>query len=178
MDISAPVHIHTNRKIKMKTAVVLLIIAIVIALMALFLADRTDLKILLAICTAVMFFTSVIFFIKASSKTPWLTLTNDGVILYRTKLPPLDWSDVAYTEQQVVNNQPVLAIYINDVELYAQKIPSVKLREQFIALKKKNNNSRLLHIPLNEIDYDIEELQNIFEAFIIKHTKDNPSVIM
>ncbi|HGB2288314.1 TPA: STM3941 family protein, partial [Salmonella enterica subsp. enterica serovar Wangata] len=106
---------------------------------------------------------------SAFSGKPQLTLNQEGVTLHTTRLPIVYWHEINYVGERVSDNTPVLAIFVKDVELYCQRITNEKMRNNFLSLLNKHGSNRVMNISLNDLDYDSDELQDIFKMAVARN---------
>ncbi|MDI8744052.1 hypothetical protein MJM83_17235, partial [Salmonella enterica subsp. enterica serovar Montevideo] len=100
---------------------------------------------------------------------PQLTLNQEGVTLHTTRLPIVYWHEIDYVGERVSDNAPVLAVFVKDVELYCQRITNEKMRNNFLSLLNKHESNRVMNISLNDLDYDSDELQDIFKMAVARN---------
>ncbi len=93
----------------------------------------------------------------------------EGVTLHTTGLPIVYWHEIDYVGERVSDNTPVLAIFVKDVELYCQRITNEKMRNNFLSLLNKHESNRVMNISLNDLDYDSDELQDIFKMAVARN---------
>lgn len=55
------------------------------------------------------------------------------------------------------------------VELYCQRITNEKMRNNFLSLLNKHESNRVMNISLNDLDYDSDELQDIFKMAVARN---------
>lgn len=65
----------------------------------------------------------------------------------------------------------MLAVFVKDVELYCQRITNEKMRNNFLSLLNKHGSNRVMNISLNDLDYDSDELQDIFKMAVARNTE-------
>ncbi|EBP3214169.1 hypothetical protein AHZ37_003892 [Salmonella enterica subsp. indica] len=112
-----------------------------------------------------------VYWYSAFSGKPQLTLDQEGVTLHTTRLPIVYWHEIDYVGERVSDNTPVLAIFVKDVELYCQRITNEKRRNNFLSLLNKHGSNRVMNISLNDLDYDSDELQDIFKMAVARNLK-------
>lgn len=79
------------------------------------------------------------------------------------------WHEIDYVGERVSDNTPVLAVFVKDVELYCQRITNEKMRNNFLSLLNKHESNRVMNISLNDLDYDSDELQDIFKMAVARN---------
>ncbi|HCS0694781.1 TPA: hypothetical protein OPX39_003484, partial [Salmonella enterica subsp. enterica serovar Typhi] len=85
------------------------------------------------------------------------------------RLPIVYWHEIDYVGERVSDNTPVLAIFVKDIELYCQRITNEKMRNNFLSLLNKHGSNRVMNISLNDLDYDSDELQDIFKMAVARN---------
>ncbi|HFW3535113.1 TPA: hypothetical protein ACIBIC_003780, partial [Salmonella enterica subsp. enterica serovar Typhimurium] len=52
---------------------------------------------------------------------------------------------------------------------YCQRITNEKMRNNFLSLLNKHESNRVMNISLNDLDYDSDELQDIFKMAVARN---------
>ncbi|EHJ1675046.1 hypothetical protein J9I48_002988 [Salmonella enterica] len=168
MSINNPILIYVNKKRQIKLALFYSVVAIAL-MMSLFLNYSIMLKMMCVFFIILMIAGASAYWYSAFSGKPQLTLNQEGVTLHTTRLPIVYWHEIDYVGERVSDNTPVLAIFIKDVELYCQRITNEKMRNNFLSLLNKHGSNRVMNISLNDLEYDSDELQDIFKMAVARN---------
>lgn len=168
MSINNPILIYVNKKRQIKLALFYSVVAIAL-MMSLFLNYSIMLKMVCVFLILLMIAGVSAYWYSAFSGKPQLTLNQEGVTLHTTRLPIVYWHEIDYVGERVSDNTPVLAIFVKDVELYCQRITNEKMRNNFLSLLNKHESNRVMNISLNDLDYDSDELQDIFKMAVARN---------
>lgn len=171
MKITEPIIINVNAKQQIKMATLYTALAVGL-FFSLLLDYRYILKVGCVFFILFMLAAAGVYWYSAFSNKPQLTLTPDGVILHTSKLPMVYWYEIDHVSERSIDNSPVLAIFVKDVHVYCQRIENEKSRNRFLTLLSKNDSNRIMNIPLNDMNYPSDDLQDIFKYAIANNIKD------
>lgn len=94
-------------------------------------------------------------------KEPIITLDNEGIQYFWMKLPPVKWAEISIVEERIVNNEKHLTILVKDIQAYAERISSPRLKEKYKKRIDKTGNNIAFSIDLSMLNYNPAEFVRI-----------------